>query len=206
MTNAEVLQQINSRKRANEFDTASPKRLKHNDCQSLKVSKIIFPRSRIFYSLGRKTLSRQKWIIGLPREHSLQKIKCGTIQINDLIKSVFPGCFGMPSIINNYKNFSNNEQVAVPKRLDNISKLLQILVYRHSVCNYEALFDYYCPKPVLTLEGPPKQAIEYHLEHDQVVSYVMAVLSKVFPMALWGTVENRKLIYACIFIEMKDRD
>jgi hypothetical protein len=151
MTDGEVFQQINSRKRRLEFDNTFSKRLKQATDQSqqtLKISKIIFARSRIFYSLGKKARFGQKWIIGLPRDHSLQKIKCGRLETGDLLKSVFPGCFGLPSLTNNYKTLVSREEAHVPKRLENALKLLQKVVYRHSICNYEALLDHYCPKRV----------------------------------------------------------
>jgi hypothetical protein len=151
MTDGEVFQQINARKRRVEFDKTVSKRLKQPDGQShqnLKISKISFPRSRIFYSLGRKARFGQKWIIGLPRDHSLQKIKCGRLETDDLLKIVFPGCFGLPSLTNNHKTLVSKGVALIPKRLENVLKLLKILVYRHSICNYEALLDNYCPKKV----------------------------------------------------------
>lgn len=152
MTDSEVMQRINSHKRKNDFNANCTKRLKQAAGQlNLKISKISFPRSRIFYSLGKKTRFGQEWITGLPRDHSLQKIKCQRLQMDDLVKTVFPGCFGLPSIVNSYTNATVHNQSIIPKRLDNIFNLLKILVYRHSVCNYQALLDHYCPKSVIIL-------------------------------------------------------
>lgn len=154
MTDGEVVQEINARKRKNTICTVENKRVKCqvvHSSQIVKLSKVIFPRSRIFYGLGTKVRSGQKLIVGFPRDHALQKIKSSQIQMHDLLQIVFPACFGLPSILNSHTSIPVVDQTVTPKRLAKVVNLFHKLVYRHSVCNYEALLENYCPKMVIFL-------------------------------------------------------
>ena len=206
MTDGEVMQEINARKRKRGLHVENGNLKKYKTGKhlpSLKISKITFPRSRIFYGMGKKTRSGQNWIIGLPRDHILQKIKLKQFEIDDLLKIVFPDCFGLQSVIASHPIvIQNNQNTIIPKRLEKASRLLKWIIYRHSICNYSALIDYYCPKIVSfdfskDEEKKENNEIEYHLKHEQVVNFVWAVFLKVFPIDIWGSLENQKLVFKC---------
>jgi hypothetical protein len=179
----------------------------------IQLSKIILPRSLIFYNQGNQTRNRRAWIVGFSKGHIFQKSKSNLVSSKEVLKVIFPSCFGKASLLKNNsrvvsymkeRHVKRNENM--PKRLAPFLKILETTLSRNRNINYLALFDYYCPAPhvigyylLLKTENAHLEPINYHLEHDQVVGFIMAIFLKCFPLSLWGTRGNQKLVQQCSF-------
>ncbi|KAF9361229.1 hypothetical protein BGX34_007274 [Mortierella sp. NVP85] len=114
--------------------------------------------------------------------------------VDELMKYMFP---------KQYPSQPPNSKLQHPWRLRKMRDLVENMLRLNNQCQYMILLRYYCPIEVIDmLRHTPEEYKNIPLKHlpvcgtsfEEVTSYVHAVVKKVIPLEMFGSVENRTII------------